>query len=655
MVPNPVIDAEHNGYGALCRKIDGGDQRLSHYAVELGDSRYHRVAMYNALGNDPQWAPEYVWGHVTNKLFNFSGPGIRPNHANLGRIRVQESRASTWQSSAITSCAARTGNRIVTDFNTIDGGYQTCSAEPSNVKTNGLRSVSENEYLEEVARRNPNLDLIRDAKITRIIFDTTIPNRKPIAIGAEGTFRSIPFSIRFPVYSEERTVPVFRHDSPTVQVHEGEGICPPGTITSSNPNRIIRRIVLLSTGAINDPHLLKLSGVGPIAQILKWNIPLIADLPAVGEYLKDATTSYLGYFTNATAADIGVYPSNSDLITSRPGGFVDVDGDSMLWLMTPSNFGTVSEPFVAGFSLTFEMTQPVNGSVRLRTPNLADYPKVDYAWNDATIARQVKFLKKARDITTNGGIADRFQFFQYFPPLSGSLAHTIPTPENGHVDVQTVNQVETVLRLAASVIARSDTSSPNTRVFAIQKAAKILTGHPVFAVVSPAELKRICWLMWFNLLETVNAGKLPTTLRQTRTEVHLPNLHPAKMSTILHTVGVNSMVSRALQVLFTPEQLGAVSKVGRNSNMGDDDDLVFAVRRGTQAVLHASGTARMTLNDPIRGVVDRSFDVYKITGLKVSGVSIMPYVPGAGGQTWAWISAFNVQNVIRKEYGLPQL
>jgi choline dehydrogenase len=58
---------------------------------------------------------------------------------------------------------------------------------------------------------------------------------------------------------------------------------------SSGPRRQVRasREVILAAGAFNSPQLLMLSGVGPRAQLEKFKIPLVADLPGVGENLQD--------------------------------------------------------------------------------------------------------------------------------------------------------------------------------------------------------------------------------------------------------------------------------------------------------------------------------------------------------------------------------
>jgi len=53
--------------------------------------------------------------------------------------------------------------------------------------------------------------------------------------------------------------------------------------------------VLLSAGAIHSPQLLQLSGVGPAALLEQHGIPVIADLPGVGENLQDHLQIRLGY------------------------------------------------------------------------------------------------------------------------------------------------------------------------------------------------------------------------------------------------------------------------------------------------------------------------------------------------------------------------
>ena len=45
--------------------------------------------------------------------------------------------------------------------------------------------------------------------------------------------------------------------------------------------------VILAAGAIGSPHLMMLSGLGPAMHLAAHGIEVVADLPAVGQYLED--------------------------------------------------------------------------------------------------------------------------------------------------------------------------------------------------------------------------------------------------------------------------------------------------------------------------------------------------------------------------------
>ena len=48
--------------------------------------------------------------------------------------------------------------------------------------------------------------------------------------------------------------------------------------------------IILSSGAIGSPHILMLSGVGPAAQLAGFDIPVVHDLPGVGQGMRDHPT-----------------------------------------------------------------------------------------------------------------------------------------------------------------------------------------------------------------------------------------------------------------------------------------------------------------------------------------------------------------------------
>jgi choline dehydrogenase len=67
-----------------------------------------------------------------------------------------------------------------------------------------------------------------------------------------------------------------------------------------------RREVILSAGSINSPNLLKLSGIGPAAELRKHGIAMLRDLPGVGENLQDHLEFY---FQVACTQPVTLYSS----------------------------------------------------------------------------------------------------------------------------------------------------------------------------------------------------------------------------------------------------------------------------------------------------------------------------------------------------------
>ncbi|MBS0617138.1 MAG: GMC family oxidoreductase N-terminal domain-containing protein [Spirochaetes bacterium] len=56
-----------------------------------------------------------------------------------------------------------------------------------------------------------------------------------------------------------------------------------------------RKEIILSAGVIGSPHILKLSGIGPADELKRFGIPLVHNLPGVGENLQDHPDVILRY------------------------------------------------------------------------------------------------------------------------------------------------------------------------------------------------------------------------------------------------------------------------------------------------------------------------------------------------------------------------
>ena len=106
--------------------------------------------------------------------------------------------------------------------------------------------------------------------------------------------------------------------------------------------------LILSAGAVGSPHLLLLSGVGPAGQLESLGIPVVLDLPGVGQNLKDHPKVYVTW----EVGDGFVTPSNrgaggAALRLTAPGSHLRNDlGISLSALGTPRVKGTAPAPQV---------------------------------------------------------------------------------------------------------------------------------------------------------------------------------------------------------------------------------------------------------------------------------------------------------------------
>lgn len=168
------------------------------------------------------------------KIESYSG-GDSQYHGAFGEIGVSDLRNQNASCAAWIEAATQFGLPRNPDFNAETtygvGAYQL------SIK-NGWRSSSAREFLNPVRGRK-NLHIVTNALASRVVFEG---NR---ASGVE--------FIRDGKREEVRT----------------------------------RKEVILSSGSLQSPQLLQLSGVGPADLLRKHNIPVVADLSGVGENLQD--------------------------------------------------------------------------------------------------------------------------------------------------------------------------------------------------------------------------------------------------------------------------------------------------------------------------------------------------------------------------------
>jgi choline dehydrogenase len=98
-----------------------------------------------------------------------------------------------------------------------------------------------------------------------------------------------------------------------------------------------RRAVILSAGPINSPQLLKLSGIGPGAELQALGIPVVHDLSGVGENLQDHLELY---FQVASKEPITLYSAIGLLPRALIG---------LRWLFTGDGLGATNHFEATGF------------------------------------------------------------------------------------------------------------------------------------------------------------------------------------------------------------------------------------------------------------------------------------------------------------------
>ncbi|KAI3343635.1 GMC oxidoreductase [Ustulina deusta] len=103
------------------------------------------------------------------------------------------------------------------------------------------------------------LDIALNTLVTKVIFD--------VAQGVQPTAVGIEYLVGKSLYRAD----------PRATAGD-TGI--PGTVYAA-------REVILSAGSFNTPQLLKLSGIGPAAELASFGIPLVVDLPGVGGNMQD--------------------------------------------------------------------------------------------------------------------------------------------------------------------------------------------------------------------------------------------------------------------------------------------------------------------------------------------------------------------------------
>ncbi|PQE06732.1 glucose-methanol-choline oxidoreductase protein [Rutstroemia sp. NJR-2017a BBW] len=137
--------------------------------------------------------------------------------------------------------------------------------------------------------------------------------------------------------------------------------------------------VILSAGVFGSPQLLMASGVGPAAELEALDIPVIVDLPGVGQGMQDHLFTGIGYRVNAPTISLLNDPefasSQAELYSQTPaaGMYTSPNTDVLGWEKIPASLRT-------GWS---------NESQTATAAYPADWPEVEYIAISSFLGPQV--------------------------------------------------------------------------------------------------------------------------------------------------------------------------------------------------------------------------------------------------------------------------
>jgi len=299
-------------------------------------------------------------------------------HGTGGPLNIAPLRSVNPMADVFLEAAQRAGHPLNADFN---GARQNGVGLYTFTQRNGERVTAEGAYLDPV-RHRPNLTVMSETEVTRIVFDG------PRATGI-----------------------VFRRN--------GES----GTLDA--------REVILSAGSFASPHLLMLSGIGNAKDLARHGIPVVADLPGVGENLQDhldITIEYraksiapygvswpalprnIGHVFNWIFNKRGLFSST----TGEGGGFISTDPaserpDIQLFFCTGRANTQAASGFTGhGFLMHVCQLRPGSiGRVTLKSADPDEKPSILYNFfrGDSTMAVLRQGIRLARKITAQAPFA----------------------------------------------------------------------------------------------------------------------------------------------------------------------------------------------------------------------------------------------------------
>lgn len=339
-------------------KVMGGSSSVNAMVYTRGNRQdYDNWA---ALGN-PGWSYEEVLP-LFKRSENSQCFGATEFHGTGGPLNVCYLRSPSAINHAFLDACVEQGLPRTADYN---GASQFGCAPAQVTQKDGERCSAAKAYITPHLAR-PNLTVITQAHTQRILLEGKR------AVGAE-----------------------YRQGDLTAQMRA-------------------RREVIVSGGAYGSPQLLMLSGIGPAHHLQQHGIPVVHDLPGVGQNLHDHVTAVLIYRTQRKDSTFGLSWSGLTTIVrsifewrrQRSGAITSNVAESQAFLYANQSESAADIQLALctgivddhtrknhlghGYTLHVTLMRPKSrGSVSLRSANASDAPLID-----------PKFLSDPHDMDT---------------------------------------------------------------------------------------------------------------------------------------------------------------------------------------------------------------------------------------------------------------
>ncbi|KAK4058600.1 hypothetical protein OIO90_000044 [Microbotryomycetes sp. JL221] len=322
-----------------------------------------------------------------------------------------------------------------------------------------------------------------------------------------------------------------------------------------------RREIIVSAGAFQSPQLLMVSGIGPRAQLQKFNIPVLVDLPGVGQNMQDHIFFSPGYEIDPSIYNFGkeslvlnVLVQGGSFLFNQQSSLANPVADALGWERLNSTFfdahpeasalksypplwphveylaaagltSTFQNLFVQNFvpanlgkfyySLLGALVAPLSrGTVTLASADTAVKPLIDPKWltdpGDQAVAVEL-YRKIRRLFNTNAFKAARNNNEEFYPGYDKDTDAEI---------LQTIQESLLTVWHAASTCAmqpreKNGVLDPYLRVYGVQRLRVV--DASAFSTLPPGHPQSTCYMLAeraADLLKQARGAPITTVNRQ---------------------------------------------------------------------------------------------------------------------------------------------